>query len=250
MTPARQRYITGFDSDSPMYSQLTVGAMRASEIVKHTGKPLLVTVQDHSTLDRAAPLIRSAIGVNVSALWGLPESRPVAVMAYTHRNYIVWDGPVLLVWPSEVMLGRIDDLRGATDQVVVPWTRNEYIAKWIRAHAPTLLGGAVVVGVSEKPCAAAVRALQSLTGFVNFGNNLTGEDRYESIKTFRMLIDFDPTFDQDDVVTWLMSEGKWPSEMVKGAAKIMDDLRAGKRLKGSDPPRSQTSWNYFLKETP
>jgi hypothetical protein len=247
MAITRQRFVTGLDVDDMSRSQLRVATELAAELFNQTQLPILITTETRDTLDNAIAVIEATLRTRIGTGWGDREAFPVSIMARCHSNYLAWNGPVLQVWPTAEMLGRVDDMHGVTAQIVVPWVTSDHVDAWVAAHSPHLIGTAVQAPVLPRLSAAAISELKSLANFVNTNNGLaTSTDRDRAIEVLQMLISFDPAFNRESVSSWLMSEAKWPSKMISRANKIMDDLLAGKKLKGSTIC-TRADWDAIVK---
>ncbi|MGH7243433.1 MAG: hypothetical protein ACREJD_08465 [Phycisphaerales bacterium] len=201
---------------------------------------MLLTFSFKANLETASPRLASILGRQVvSGLWSTRDTDSrIRVTVDQDSTPYAWNGPVLMVWPTAKMLNRVGEIRDVTAEVVVPWMAGtEGIAEWINAWAPTPIGAATATSKSSTLSPQVLVALQRLTDFINFGNGLvTKSDREEAIQVFETLIAFEPALNIGDVRAWLVSEGKWPGDVADEAKSILDDLEAGKKLRGRRGP--------------
>jgi hypothetical protein len=255
MSTQRERFITGADSVGGNPSQLEVGARHANSFLTEEAEGLLMTFHAKQNLDNVAGRLSNVYGPAVNKLWANRHAQlPLKVMSERDQPPCSWRGPVLMVYPNARMLGRVAEIRDVTAEVVVPWTtEREDIRDWILAWTPAPLGAAVP-SLAGGPDLSPVtkEALRCLTSFVNVNNALvTSSDTEEAIHTFETLLAFDSEFDAGAVRARLVGHEGWPAEMADRALKIIDDLRADKRIRGRLGPdrRRYELWCERASET-
>ncbi len=221
-------------------SQLEIGARHAAGLLPDGAGGLLMTFYARQNLDNVSGKLANVFGSRVvNALWdSRTRSTQLKVVADRDTPPFSWHGPVLLVYPSARTMGRVAEIEGVTAEVVVPWTaEKDDIRQWIRAWSPAPIGSAGPSPMSGVLSPVVREALRSLTSFVNFNNVLvTSSDKAEAIGTFETLLAFEGSLDSSEVRAWLVGHEQWPAEMADRAADIIDDLCAGKRIRGRRGP--------------
>lgn len=239
MSTQRKRFITGADSVGGSPSQLEIGARHANSFLTEEAEGLLMTFHTKQNLDNVLNRLSNVYGPAVNKLWANRHAQlPLKVMSDRDQPPFSWRGPVLMVYPNARMLGRVAEIRDVTAEVVVPWTtEREDIRDWIRAWTPLPLGAGVSPPARPDLSPVTQEALRCLTSFVNLNNLLvTSSDREEAIHTFETLLAFDSEFDAEAARARLVGHEGWSAEMADRAMKIIDDLRADKRLRGRRGP--------------
>ena len=208
---------------------------------------LLVTFPAKDSINTVAPLLKPILSTGGIKELLKPGSRinskpPIqAVTDATLKNIYNWNGPVVLIYPSERMLRAIDDMRGVSHQIVIPWLQTAPIDAWIAAWSPTPIMGATTSPPQPRPILAIERALKRI-----YANNglVTRSEREEAIETFETIIHFAPGFTPDELHAYLLGTLRWDGAAANEARKIYTDLLAGKQIRGRSGPK-QELWDYW-----
>ncbi len=149
-----------------------------------------------------------------------------------------WDGPVLVIHPSQGLLDKVDNLKMVTKVLVVPWVKSD-AATWIERWQPASIDG---VPSSEKPQPNAVSdgehekilevALGALTEAVTISTGLTDpSDRAKAIDLFNLLTSGQITYDPEQVRNILITKHEWPSHHADEVKVVAEKIKQGSQLK-------------------
>jgi hypothetical protein len=144
-----------------------------------------------------------------------------------------WNGgPVLAIYPTKDLLDKIDDMRGVTDVLVIPWNRDE-VQFWIDQWRATDLSSGEPEQ-SEKNTLEIVdpiveEALLSLHTLVNVSTGLTHpSDRSQAIEMFKILDRNGHQYDPDTLRMWLVAEKGWSPENADEVREVAEGVLNGK----------------------
>ncbi|GAB5495735.1 MAG: hypothetical protein Phyf2KO_08150 [Phycisphaerales bacterium] len=235
----KSRYLCGLDYLRQPPGELETGFGLAHQIAHQSTSKVLLTVTGKQNLDAIGPRLQ-AFHHSLSAdnLWKIRGRNPdIMVSGDRDQRPYSWTGPILAVFPTPKTLNEIESIRDALAVIVVPWNDSDHIHTWQNTWNPTLIGNAVAKTATNLPSEPAQKALHSLTLRVNLNNGLaTYSDREEAINVLNTLLHYDDSPDQESYRAWLVSKEGWPSDVADEAIDILNQLRAGKRLKGIRPP--------------
>lgn len=193
----------------------------------------LIALNIKKNLDALSSFIDEHTIRNLKARGSVTLSGGLELSMNTIRDHKdVWDGPVLVLWPTKKLLDKIDSMYEVTEALVIPWGL-ETVRPWIRMWNAKVLGqecGAediTLVGdhvVEEE--------LERLTRTINLSTGIGHpSDRKHAIETFLKLKHDGHIFDSEQVRAWLIAKGGWQPRHADDVKRIVQAVLEGRRLK-------------------
>ncbi|WP_147465008.1 hypothetical protein [Halococcus sp. IIIV-5B] len=184
-------------------------------------------------------VVESVVGEK--AVKALKNKNPVTVGDIEMRHMTEridvhsWSGgPILAVYPSRDLLDKIDEMRGVTDVLVIPWHRDD-VQFWIDQWGATELGSRnAKQNEREAPSIddnIVEEALHDLDSLVNVSTGLThSSDRSQAIEMFNILHRNGYKFDPEAIRIWLVAEKDWSPTNADDVQEIAEGVKNGKRF--------------------
>ncbi|WP_420182086.1 DUF1889 family protein [Haloarcula sp. KBTZ06] len=139
-------------------------------------------------------------------------------------------GPVLALYPGEDLLNKIDSMRGVTDVLVIPWSKDT-VQFWIDTWGASALQSDASGDQPEIDDPVAKEAVDTLDALVNTSNGIThSSDRSSCIEIFKTLHSNRISFDPETVRAWLVTEKGWDPDYADDVKEIAESIQAGKRF--------------------
>lgn len=204
MSPVRSRGSRYIRSEGPKSEAIKRGIGWLFELGhKENKKAALLAVP---VLDNLSGAIEEVLGEKaIKALKqgnGINLDSVVTISLVTERKDVFnHQGPVLAVYPNKKLLDKIDNIRGVTDVLVIPWSLQE-VQYWIDTWQATELGSSGTSPSSASFSDPVVEeALKSLTSRVNLSTGIGHPmDKAAAVDLFRKLkaakIFYDPSENQ------------------------------------------------------
>jgi hypothetical protein len=169
-------------------------------------------------------------GINAAEARQLAKAKSLArpgvtIELATERTHASVSGvPVLAVWVDDEMLEELEHNRPSA-LCVIPW-REEEIARWCAAHAPTEMRTGASSGAVTVSNPVVERALETLTARVNLSSGLGHpSDKAAAVGAFRILRGGGEAYDVGEVDAWAANHG-WglhgARELVAIAQGVLD----------------------------
>lgn len=139
-------------------------------------------------------------------------------------------GPVLALFPDKDLLNKIDGMRGVTDVLVVPWSKDT-VQFWIDTWGASALQSDASGDQPEIDDPVAKEAVDTLDALVNTSTGIThSSDRSTCIDIFKTLHSNGISFDPETVRAWLVAEKGWDPDYADDVKEITEGVQAGKRF--------------------
>jgi len=177
--------------------------------------------------ERAIKALKQGSGINLDAV--------VTVSLVTERKDIFnHQGPVLAVYPNKKLLDKIDNIRGVTDVLVIPWSLQE-VQYWIETWQATELGSSGTSPASASFSDPVVEeALKSLTSRVNLSTGISHPmDKAAAVDLFRKLRAAKITYDPSEIRGWLVRHG-WESDDADAVKDIAEKISQGRAVRSAN----------------
>lgn len=147
---------------------------------------------------------------NNNILAGLVRGARVESYATLRRS--PWrGGPVLAPWPSDKVLGALDDdLAPPTAVVIIEWgDRKDYVRAWLASHGARNLHTGEIAGASTDLISPVVEAaMRDLSQQVNHNNGLVqATDKADAVRTLQALVRAGYRYDVDGLTAWAAANG-------------------------------------------
>jgi hypothetical protein len=176
--------------------------------------------------ERAIKALKQGSSINLGSV--------VTVSLLTeHKDVFNHQGPVLAVYPNKKLLDKIDNMRGVTDVLVIPWSFQE-IVYWIETWQATELGSSGTSLVNPSFSDPVVEeALKSLTSRVNLSTGISHPmDKAAAVDLFRKLKAAKITYDPSEVRGWLVRHG-WESDDADAVKDISEKVSQGRAVRSA-----------------
>lgn len=119
--------------------------------------------------------------------------------------------PVVVCYPNDKLLDKLDGMSGIPCLIVLPWLHQETEA-WIAAHAPEDIYGAVTTAQSTVSNPVVEKALETLLAVINVSTGISHpSDKATAMRIFKTLIKGKEAYDPDEVRAWLVQKGMRPN---------------------------------------
>lgn len=139
-------------------------------------------------------------------------------------------GPVLALYPDEDLLNKIDGMRGVTDVLVVPWSKDT-VQFWIDTWGASALQSDASGDQPEIDDPLAKEAVDTLDALVNTSTGIThSSDRSTCIEIFKTLHSNGISFDPETVRAWLVAEKGWDPDYADDVKEVAEGVQEGKRF--------------------
>lgn len=138
--------------------------------------------------------------------------RGARVESYTTLRRSSWrGGPVLAPWPSDKVLGVLDDdLAPPTAVAVIErGDRDDYVRAWLTSHSARNLHTGQIAGASARLISPVVEAaMRELSQQVNHNNGLVqAADKADAVRTLQALVRAGYRYDVDGLAAWAAANG-------------------------------------------
>lgn len=176
--------------------------------------------------ERAIKALKQGNGINLDSV--------VTISLVTERKDVFnHQGPVLAVYPNKKLLDKIDNIRGVTDVLVIPWSLQE-VQYWIETWQ------AVELGATENSQTASTfsdpvveEALKNLTSRVNLSTGIGHPmDKAAAVDLFRKLKAAKITYDPSEIRGWLVRHG-WESDDADAVKDIAERILQGRAVRSA-----------------
>ena len=143
---------------------------------------------------------------------------------------------VILCWPTDDILRKIDGAGRLDALCVLPWIEAE-IETWRASRsAVDLLGVIPDPPVPTIGDPVVLAALRSVTAGVNLSSGLTHPlDKPKAVWAFKDLRAAGHTWDAQEIEAWAAANG-WPARHASELAQVARDIAAGKQLRAGKRP--------------
>lgn len=150
-----------------------------------------------------------------------------------HKDVFNHQGPVLAVYPNKKLLDKIDNMRGVTDVLVIPWSFQE-IQYWIESWQALELGASGNSSIEPSFSDPVVEeALKSLTSRVNLSTGIGHPmDKAAAVDLFRKLKAAKITYDPSEIRGWLVRHG-WESDDADAVKDIAEKISQGRAVRSA-----------------
>jgi hypothetical protein len=201
VSTTRRSYFEAYGRDEEALTEGFSWLMRES-----VGGRGVVAVPGLRQVESLVPGIKAAEARQLAKAKSLVRSGVTIELATERTRASVSGVPVLAVWVDDEMLEELE--RGRPSALcVIPW-REEEIARWRAAYAPTEMrsGAAPEAATISNPVVE--RALESLTARVNLSSGLGHpSDKAAAVGTFRILRGGGEAYDVGEVGAWAANHG-------------------------------------------
>lgn len=176
--------------------------------------------------ERAVKALKQGSSLNLESV--------VSVSLLTERKDVFnHQGPVLVVYPNKKLLDKIDNMRGVTDALVIPWSFQE-IQYWIETWQASELGAS---GNSPKERLfsnpVVEEALKSLTSRVNLSTGIAHPmDKAAAVDLFKKLKAAKIAYDPTEIRGWLVRHG-WESDAADAVKDIAEKISQGRAVRSA-----------------
>jgi hypothetical protein len=176
--------------------------------------------------DNAVKSLRQGNSINLNSI--------VSVSIITERKDVFnHQGPVLAAYPNKKLLDKIDNMRGVSDVLVIPWSLQQ-VQYWIETWQ------AVELGATENSQTATTfsdpvveEALKNLTSRVNLSTGIGHPmDKAATVDLFRKLKAAKITYDPSEVRGWLVRHG-WESDDADAVKDIAEKIQQGRSVRAA-----------------
>lgn len=181
-------------------------------------------VIDEVLVKRAVKALKQGNSINLDLV--------VTVSLLTERKDIFnHQGPVLAVYPNKKLLDKIDNMRGVTDVLVIPWSFQE-IQYWIEAWQALELGtSGKSPGNPSFSDPVVEESLKSLTSRVNLSTGIGHPmDKAAAVDLFRKLKAAKIAYDPSEIRGWLVRHG-WESDDADAVKDVAEKILQGRAVR-------------------
>ncbi len=159
----------------------------------------------------------------------------VSVSLLTERKDVSnHQGPVLAVYPTKKLLDKIDNMRGVTDVLVIPWSFQE-IQYWIENWQASELGVSGNAPIEQSFSDPVVEeALKDLTSRVNLSTGITHPmDKAATADLFRKLKAAKIAYEPTEIRAWLVRHG-WKNDDADAVKVIAEKISQGRPVRSAE----------------
>ncbi len=141
-----------------------------------------------------------------------------------------FQGAVLALYATKDLLDKIDNLRGVTDVLLIPWIKDD-LSEWVpRWQAIDIETEQRAAGIQLSP--EVKEKIDNLHAVVNVSTGLSHpSDRDYAIKLFKKMKEERISFNPGEIRNYLISEKKWNSTNADHVFEIADGIIKGKRFR-------------------
>lgn len=119
--------------------------------------------------------------------------------------------PVVVCYPNDKLLDKLDGMTGIPCLIVLPWLNQETQA-WIAAHAPEDIYGVVTTAQSTVSNPVVEKALETLLAVINVSTGISHpSDKAAAMDVFKRLRSGGESYSPDEVRAWLVQKGMRPN---------------------------------------
>lgn len=171
------------------------------------------------------------------------ETRGARVESYQTLRRSSWrGGPVLAPWPSEKVLGALDDdLAPPSAVAIIEWgATDDYVRSWLTARRGRNLHTHEIAGAGGELISPVVRvAMEELSKSVNHNNALLqAADKAAAVRTLQALVGAGYRYDVDALAAWAAANGFTTAEVenLRDYASRVLEGRQFRLVSGSEYP--------------
>lgn len=177
--------------------------------------------------ERAIKALKQGSTVNLESV--------VSVSLLTERKDVFnHQGPVIAIYPNKKLLDKIDNMRGVTDVLVIPWSLQE-IQYWIETWQALELGASGNSPIEQSFSNPVVEeALKSLTSRVNLRAGIAHPmDKAAAVDLFKKLKAAKIAYDPTEIRGWLVRHG-WESDDADEVKDIAEKISQGRAVRSAN----------------